>query len=102
MPVEELRNKYRPSAIDRVTGSIVLSKVAEEEKIEVSDTEIDAEIEKMTQNAGDGQEEQKKFLNNPQSRESIKRMIKTRKTIQRLAEIAEGYGKKNKVKKEAK
>ena len=101
-PEGELRTKYRPLAVDRVTGSLVLSKVAEEEKIEVSDIEIDAEIEKMTQNAGDKQEEQKKFLDTPQNRGSIRRMLITQKTVQRLAEIAEGSIKKNKTKKEAK
>ncbi len=102
MPEEELRNKYRPLAIDRVTSSLVLSKVAEEEKVEVSDAEIDAEIERMTQDAGDKKEAQQKLLNTPQNRESIRTMLTTRKTIQRLTEIARGSGKKNKTKKEAK
>ena len=102
MPEEELRNKYRPLAIDRVTSSLVLSKVAEEEKIEVSDAEIDAEVERMTQDAGDRKDEQQKLLNSPQNRGSIGQMLATRKIIQRLAEIARGSGKKNKTKKEAK
>ena len=102
MPEEELRNKYRPLAIDRVTNSLVLGKVAEEEKVEVSDAEIDAEVERMTQNAGDRKDEQQKLLNSPQNRGSIGQMLATRKTIQRLAGIAKGSGKKNKTKKEAK
>jgi len=102
MSGEELRSKFRPSAVDRITGSLVLGKVAEEEKIEVSDAEIDAEIELRTQNTCSNQEEQKRLLNNPQSRGTIKRILTMRKTIQRLVEIAEGSGKKNKMKKEAK
>ncbi len=101
-PEEELRSKCQPLAIERVTGSLVLGKVAEEEKIKVSDAEIDAEIELITQNEGGRKEEQQKLLNNPQNRESIGQMLITRKTIQRLAEIAEGSVKKNKTKKEAK
>jgi trigger factor len=49
----------------------VLDKVVEAEKIETKDSDIDAEIERMTQNAGDKKEEQQKMLNNPQNRESI-------------------------------
>ena len=102
MPEEELRSKFRPSAVDIVTGSLVLGKVADEEKIEVSDAEIDAEIELRTQNTGNRQDEQKRLLNNPQSRGTIGRILTMRKTVQRLVEIAEGSGKKNRTKKEAK
>jgi trigger factor len=102
MPEGELRTKYRPLAVDRVIGSLVLGKIAEEEKIEVSDAEIDAEIERMTKNTGDRQEEQKKFLNTPQNRGPIRRMLITQKTVQQLAKIAEGSIKKNKTKKEVK
>lgn len=101
-PQEELRERYRPIAIQRVTGSLVLDKVTEAEKIEVGDPEIDAEIERMTQNAGNRKDEQKKILNSPETRGSIKDLLVTRKTIQRLVDIAKGSGKKKKSKKEAK
>ncbi|MEE8194664.1 MAG: trigger factor [Dehalococcoidales bacterium] len=102
-PQEELlREKYRPVAIQRVTGSLVLDKVTEAEKIEVGDPEIDAEIERMTQNAGDRRDEQKKLLNSPETRGSIRDVLITQKTIQRLVDIAKGSGKKNKSQKEAK
>lgn len=102
-PAEELRHKFEPHATQRVTMSLVLGKIAEAEKIEVSDPEIDAEIWWMTENAGPKKEEQQKFLNSPQSRQQIKRMLLTQKTIQRLVEIAKGSRKKiKKGKKEAK
>jgi len=66
----------------------VLEKVSEEEKIEVSDVEIDAEIEEMLKDAGESKDELQKYLNTPQSKESIKQILTTRKTIQRLVEIA--------------
>jgi trigger factor len=87
---EELREELRPLAIKRVTSSLVLGKIAEEEKIEVSDTEIEADIEGMVRSATENTDELSKFLNTPQSRESIKRSLLTRKTIQRLVEIARG------------
>ena len=93
-PAEELRYECEPYAIQRVTRSLVLGEVIKAEKIEVSDTEIDAEIERMTENAGPKKEEQQKFLNNPQSREQVRQLLTTQKTIQRLVEIAKGSGKK--------
>ena len=102
MPEEELRKKYLPLATRRVASSLVMDGVAEAENIEVSDADINDEIEQMTANAGNKKEEQKKILSSPQYRESIKRMLTVRKTIQRLTEIAGGKRKKNKTKKEAK
>lgn len=85
----ELREELKPLATKGVTRSLVLGKVAEEEKIEVSDSEIDAEIEEMIKNT-EKKDELQKYLNSPPSRESIKRLLITRKTIRRLVEIAEG------------
>lgn len=87
---EELREELRPLATKRVTWSLVLGKIAEEEKIEVNDSEIEAEIESMTKGATENKDELQKFLNTPQFRESIKQSLVTRKTIQRLTEIAKG------------
>jgi len=89
---EELREELTPLATKRTVQSLVLGKIAEEEKVEVSDSEIDTEIEEMTKSATENKDELQKFLNTPQSRESVKQMLITRKTIQRLVEIAKGSG----------
>jgi len=86
----ELREELKPQANKRITHSLVLGKVVEAEKIEVSDSEIDSEIEEMIGNATENKEELQKYLNTPQSKESIKQILITRKTIQRLVEIAKG------------
>jgi trigger factor len=101
-PEAEIRQEYQPLATKRIAGSLVLSKVAEAEKIEVSDAEVDAEIERMTASSGDMIEEQKKFLNSPQARNSIRQLLATRRTIQRLSELAQGSPRKERTKKEAK
>jgi trigger factor len=41
----ELREELKPVATRRITHSLVLGKIAEEEKIEVADSETDAEID---------------------------------------------------------
>ncbi|GAH96372.1 unnamed protein product, partial [marine sediment metagenome] len=52
--------------------------------------EISAEIENMTKSATENKDELNKFLNTPQARKSIEQVLITRKTIQRLVEIAKG------------
>jgi len=87
---EELRKELHPLATRRVTQSLVLGKITQEEKIEANDSEIDAEIENMTKSATENNDELNKFLNTPRSRESIKQVLITRKTIKLLVEIAKG------------
>ncbi len=87
---EELREELRPAATKRVAQSLVLGKIVEEEKIEISTAEIDNEIEDMTRTATEKKDELKKALNTPQARESIEQRLLTRKTIQLLVEIAQG------------
>jgi trigger factor len=88
---EEVREEVRPIAEKRVTRGLVLGKVSEEEKIEISDSDIDAEIASMVESAAeDRREELGKVLNSPQARESFRRPLLSRKTVQRLIEIAKG------------
>ncbi|MFC1947061.1 trigger factor [Chloroflexota bacterium] len=83
---EELREDLRPSAEHRVVHSLVLSKVAEVEEIEVSNEEVDEEIENMVKDSTDKKEELKKFFNDPQIRDSIVQNMMTRKTMEKLTE----------------
>jgi trigger factor len=88
---EELHEEMRPIAEKRVTRGLVLGKIAEEEKIEVSDSDIDTEIAGMVENAAeDRKQEVEKILNAPQTRDSFKRPLLSRKTVQRIVEIARG------------
>ncbi|MFC1917623.1 trigger factor [Chloroflexota bacterium] len=104
---EQLREEMRPAAVKRVSGSLVLGKVADEEKFEIAGEEIDAEIEKMTQNVPkeDG-DRLRDVLNQEQSRESIQQVLLARRTVAKLADIARGNyqakGKAKGKKKEAK
>lgn len=88
---EELREELRPVATKNVTGSLVLGKVADVEKVEVSDADIAAEIDGMAMRAGgDKKDEIRKYLDTPQTRESINQSLLMRKTIDRLVTIAKG------------
>lgn len=87
---QELRDELRPMATLRVKQSIVLTKIAEQEKIEVSEPDINAEVDNMTRDMTKNKEEVSRFLNTPQARQSVQNVIATRKTIARLVEIAKG------------
>ena len=88
---EELRKELNPLATKRVTQSLTLSRIAEEEKFEASDSEINTEIENMAKDTGeDKKDELNEYLNTPQVRRSIEQVLITRKTVQRLVEIAKG------------
>jgi len=84
------REELRSMASKRVVRSLVLGKLAESEKIEVADSHIDAEVEKMAQDADKQAEDVRKFFSLPQARESIKQFLIGRKAVERLVEIAKG------------
>lgn len=86
---EELRQELRPLATKRLTQALLLGKVAEEEKIEVSEAEVDEEIEAMAQSAGERREELKRLLSSAAARQSLQETSLIRKAIKRLAEIAQ-------------
>lgn len=85
---EELREELRPAATKRIIRSLVLDRVAEAEKIEVNDADVDVEMERMIEGAGDKKDEARKQLNTPQVRGSLGQVVAARKTVQRLLEIA--------------
>jgi len=88
--IDDHREELRPIANRRVVRSLVLGKIAEAEKIEVDDSEIDAEIEKMAKDADKQADEIRRFFSLPQARESIKQFLVGRKTVERLVRIATG------------
>ena len=87
---EELRQELRPLATKRVAHALLLGKFAEEEQIEVTEAEVDEEVEAMAKGAGEKGEELKKVFDSPASRQSLKDALITRKTAKRLVDIALG------------
>jgi len=79
-----------PIATKRVTGALLLGKVLEAEQIEVTEAEVDEEVEAMAGGAGERGEELKKMFDSQASRQSLQEMLITRKTVRRLVDIALG------------
>jgi trigger factor len=98
---EQLVEDLRPIAKRNVAASLVLSKIAETEKIEVTEDEIMNGINNMVRSIGqDKQDEMRKLLDTPQTRQSLTQSIKTRKVIERLTDIAKNKGESVEEKKE--
>ena len=87
--IEQMREELKPNAVKRVEESLVLGKIAEQEKIAVDHDEIHTEIEEMVNNSNGDKEELRKALESQRNHESIEDTLIARKTIQRLTEIAQ-------------
>jgi len=103
----QVREELRPSATERVKRSLILGQLADSEKIEVADADVDTEVERLITGASGGNDEQieryRQIFRSPEARASLSRSLQTRKTLERLVEIASQDGaapkKKTKSKK---
>lgn len=86
---EELKQELRPIAKKRLIQGLVLGKLAEEEKIEISSSEVDNKVDEIANDAED-KEKAKQFFSLPQVRQSIEQSLLTQKTMDQLLQIAIG------------
>jgi len=86
---EEIKQELRPIAQKRLIQSLVLGKLAEEEKIEISSSEVDNKVDEFANDAED-KEKAKQFFSLPQVRQSIEQSLRTQKTMDKLLQIAIG------------
>ncbi|MCJ7669223.1 MAG: hypothetical protein MUO61_01750, partial [Dehalococcoidia bacterium] len=84
-----IKQELRPIAKKRLIQSLVLGKLAEEEKIEISSSEVDNKVDEITNDAED-KEKAKQFFSLPQIRQSIEQSLRTQKTMDRLLQMATG------------
>ena len=85
---EELRAELTPIAEGRIRRSLVLSEVTEAEHILVADEEVEAEIERLTSGVGGQADDVRRLFSTESAKESLRRSLLTRKTLDRLVEIA--------------
>jgi trigger factor len=84
---EEIKQEVRPIAKKRLIQSVVLGKLAEEEKIEISSSEVDNKIDEFVNDAED-KEKARQFFSLPQFKQSIEQSLRTQKTMDKLLQIA--------------
>jgi len=84
---EELKAELRPIAKQRIIHSLVLEKIAEEEKVEIATSEVDNKVKEIVKGAED-KEKMQQFLTLPQVKESIRQSLRSEKTLDKLVQIA--------------
>lgn len=85
---EEMKQELHPQARRRVVRTLVLDKIAQAEGVAVSPEEVQAEIGALAQQAGERANQIRRAFESHQSRHSLEHVLLTRKTVQRLVEIA--------------
>ena len=88
MSEEEVLEQARPKVEERLKRAHVMRAVAERENIEATDEDISEEIERLLEGSGEVAEEQRKQLEDPDTRESIRRMLVQRRTLEYLSNLA--------------
>ena len=104
----EIREDMGPAATERVRRSLALGELADAEAIEVGEEDVQAEIDTIVAQAGGGAEEQaeryRRLFDSEEARASLGRSLLTKRTMDRLVEIAsqeDGTKPKAKTKKAA-
>ncbi|HCP24627.1 MAG: trigger factor [SAR202 cluster bacterium] len=88
---EELREQMKPQAEERLNTMLLLRKLADEENIEVSPEDVEAEIDNLiTSTGGESEEAMRQALNTENARESVRSTLLNRKIMARLVEIVQG------------
>ena len=99
--VDALKEQVRPEALSRIQASLVLEQIAKEENIEVSDEEVDAEIEKMAASYGMEADKLKEYMGDSE-KDSMKKDLAITKAVDLvMSNIKERAKAKSKKEKEA-
>jgi len=87
---EEIRQELEPRAIERVKRALALGKLAEVEDLEVDETEVDGELERLTLALHASKDALRKAIDNPSGRRTLALDLLTEKAIRRLVAFARG------------
>jgi trigger factor len=96
---EAMREKFKEDARRRVKSKLVLEAIAKAEGFEVTESEVEKEVETMATRIGKPKEELQKRLEEAGEIEVIKESIRIRKTVDWLVEEAKIIEKKSRRKK---
>ena len=80
---EELRKEFHPQAEKRVKSALALRKIGNEEKIEISEEEVNKEIDVAKETYKD-QPDQLKQFSTPEYKDYIKNILRSRKVFEFL------------------
>lgn len=92
--MEQHREDLRQVATDRVKAYLVISKISEEENIEVTEYEINVAVEGMVKGDETRAANAKAVFDMPEPRASLRNMLAISKTMDLLAKIVTGQDEK--------
>jgi trigger factor len=87
---EEMRNELREGATDNVKRSLVLGALADAENIEISNKDVDGEIDVLLRGLRTGAAERRRIRNDTDIRSGIRSRLRRQRATRRLVEIATG------------
>ena len=88
--VAEYREMTRPVALSRLRRGYALREIAQLEGLETAPEDVEQEITSLVETAGGQADSLRRVLDTPEGRQSLSGRILTRKTMERLVEIARG------------
>lgn len=101
MTVEKLKEQVRPEAVTRIQNSLVLEQIAKDENIEVTEEDIEAELQKMADAYGMDVEKIRGFMGDAQ-KNAMRDDLKVQKAINLVMDnVKERAKAKTKKEKEA-
>ena len=104
MTMDKMKDQVRPEAVSRIESSLVLEQIAKDENIEVSDADVDAEIDKMASMYGMEADKIKEYMGDAE-KESMKKDLAIQKAVDlimdNIKERAKAKSKKEKDEVEA-
>lgn len=102
--MDKMKEQVRPDAVSRIQSSLVLEQIAKDENIEVTDADVDAEVEKMAAAYGMEADKLKEYMGEAE-KESMKKDIAIQKAVElvmdNIKERAKAKSKKEKEEAEA-
>ena len=101
MTMDKMKEQVRPEALTRIQSSLVLEQIAKEENFEITEDDVNAEIEKMAKAYGMEADKLKEYVGDAE-KESMKRDIAIEKAVQFIMDnVKERAKAKTKKEKEA-
>jgi len=84
------RSELHPAAEERLKKRLVMVEVSKQEKLELEDEEIEAQINRVSESMGENADQMREFLETPQGRLSVADDLMSTKVQERIVEIGKG------------
>ncbi len=83
---ENLLEEWREGATKRIQGQLAVQKILESEEIEVTDEEVDAELDNQAQSGGATKEQLKQYYESQNMMDYVEREVRERKLFEKILE----------------